>query len=397
MERKIFALVVVTSVFLALTDGCSADQWNGVNNICCPTDPKDPLWDDPFCTDARHQLEAARDAGYDGAGCRPEFPGFEGQAIDDGIETVCVPNEPDNFNAPQPLWVGPRGEDPGCPSEIGAFGDRRYNDLVVPDPGCPACICGPIEGSCSARPNSILLRADFCEVPQTYTSDFSAPENWDGSCTSLHAMPAGAECPVGSGIPCAQSIYSSALLDPVEGCEPIPVPVPQAHSDEPSWKNRVLSCNATPIDFSCPGNNTKRFAALPDGWRHCVRHQEKGIQECPSDSKYTERVIAYSGKGYDDTRKCTECGCKASGGACYGTFNVYEDEQCTKFVNGNLLNSETYECSNVKPGQAIGSKELVDLTYIAGKCEPTGGLAIGTVEENDADAVTWCCMRELHD
>jgi hypothetical protein len=45
------------------------------------------------------------------------------------------------------------------------------------------------------------------------------------------------------------------------------------------------------------------------------------------------------------------------------------------------------------PGIAVGSKELVDMTYVPGKCAPTGGLAIGTVEENDADAVTWCCLE----
>lgn len=395
MEPKIIALVIVTcSGLIALGNGCNAEEWTGGGTSCCPTDPADPEYWDTLCTENRGKLAAARDAGYDGAGCVSVFPGYEGQAMDEAIETVCVPNAPDNFHPPQPLWVGPRAKDPGCPSEIGAFGDVRYNDLVVPDPGCPACVCGPVEGSCSPRPNSILLRGDFCEVSQAYTTDFSAPESWDGSCTNINAVPAGAECPIGSGIPCAQSIYTSALLDPVEGCEPIPLPVPKLHSDSPTWDTRVLSCNATPLDFACPNHDAERFAVLPEGWRHCVRHQEKGIHECPSGSKYTEQVIAYSGNGYTDTRKCTECGCKASGGTCFGTFNVYEDEQCTKFINGNLLNSETYECSNLKPGQAVGSKELVDLTYIAGKCAPTGGLAIGTVGKNDADAVTWCCWAD---
>lgn len=39
------------------------------------------------------------------------------------------------------------------------------------------------------------------------------------------------------------------------------------------------------------------------------------------------------------------------------------------------------------------SKELVDLTYVPGKCAPAGGVATGTVEKNDADAVTWCCLE----
>jgi hypothetical protein len=74
-------------------------------------------------------------------------------------------------------------------------------------------------------------------------------------------------------------------------------------------------------------------------------------------------------------------------------MNVYEDEQCTTFVDMASLNSETYGCSNVVPGVAVGSKELVDLTYLPGTCAPTGGLPIGTVEKDDAEAVTWCCLN----
>lgn len=393
MAPKIALLISLTcTVLIVVADGCTGDYWTGDPSICCPTDPKDPRYDDEMCVDNRNKLMAARDAGYDGAGCVSVFPGYEGQAKDESIESVCIPNAPNDFDPPQPLWVGPTNEAAVCTPEIGAFGGREYKGLVPPVPVCPACVCGAVEGSCSPRPNSIQLRADFCDVFPTYTSDFSAPESWDGSCTNLHAMPAGAECPVGSGIPCAQSVYTSALPEPVEGCKPIPVPVPKLHSDWPTWDTQVLSCNATPIDLACPDHDSTRFAVLPTGWRHCVRSQEKGIHECPSGSKYKDQVIAYTDRGFIDTRDCTECGCKAAGGVCYGTFNVYEDEQCTKFVNMNVSNSETYGCTNVTPGQAVGSKELVDLMYVPGKCEPTGGVPIGTVDENDAEAVTWCCL-----
>jgi hypothetical protein len=407
MERKLIALAIVTSLGLvALADGCTGEQWTGSNSVCCPTDPKDPVWDDPICVEGREWDAYRKDAGIDGAGCSPpNYPASEQQS-DEAVESVCVPNAPNDFDPPQPLWVGPKEEDPGCVPEIGAFGGREYNDLDVPDPGCPACVCGPIDGSCSPRPNSILIRADYCEALETYTTDFSAPENWDGSCTNINAMPPGAECPVGSGNLCTQSIYTSSLLDPVEKCEPIPMPVPKAradiasssvptanaHSDLPTWSTHVLSCNATPIDLACPDHDSKRFAVLPKDWRRCVRHRDKGIYECPSGSKYKDQVIAYSDTGYTDTRQCTKCGCKASGGTCYGTFNVYEDDQCTKFVDMATLYSDTYGCSNVAAGVGVGSKELVDLTYLPGECKPTGGLAIGTVEKDDAEAVTWCCM-----
>lgn len=407
MNRKLILIFIVTSFgFVALADGCTGEQWTGAVEGCCPTDPRDPGWDDDDCVEGRQWMAYMKDAGIDGAGCSPPmWPSGEPQS-NEAVEGVCVPNAPDGFDPPQPLWIGTTADDPGCLPEIGAFGDRRYNDLVVPDPGCPACVCGPIDGSCSPRPNTILIRAAYCDALETYTTDFSAPENWDGSCTNINAMPAGAECPVGSGISCVQSIYTSSLLDPVEKCEVIPVPVPKAradaaslsaptanaHSDLPTWRTHVLSCNATPIDLACPDHDSKRFAVLPKGWRRCVRHRDKGIYECPSDSKYANQFIAYSDKGYKDTRQCTECGCKAAGGVCYGTLNVYEDEQCTKFVNMANLNSETHDCSNFGPGVGAGSKELVDLTYVPGKCEPTGGVAIGTVEKDDAEAVTWCCL-----
>ena len=394
MHRKfgLLLFVATASGFVALADGCTGPFWTGGVEGCCPTDPKDPGWDDDDCVEGRQWMAYMEDAGIDGAGCSPPMWPSSELNTDEVLETVCIPNAPDNFHPPQPLWVGPRNEDPGCLAEIGAFGDRRFKDLVVPPPSCPECVCGPIEGSCSARPNSIHLRTDYCDVLQTYTSDFSAPENWDGSCTNLHAMPANAECPENSGVPCAKAIYTSSLLDPVEGCKPIAVPIPSLYSDSITWENSVISCNATRVDLACPDHDSVRFAALPKNWRHCVRHQEKGIHECPSGSKYVNQIIAYEDRGYTDTRQCTECGCKAGGGSCYGTFNVYEDEQCMNFLSMNSINSETSDCANFPPGVAVGSKELVDLTYIPGKCEPTGGIFLGNVEKNDSEATTWCCM-----
>ncbi|HRI71647.1 MAG TPA: hypothetical protein PK156_45760, partial [Polyangium sp.] len=72
MQRKIIGLVIVTSFGLvALADGCSADQWTGTNSVCCPTDPKDPGWDDAMCVEGRAWMAYMKDAGIDGAGCSP--------------------------------------------------------------------------------------------------------------------------------------------------------------------------------------------------------------------------------------------------------------------------------------------------------------------------------------
>ncbi|MBK9258223.1 MAG: hypothetical protein IPM54_00115 [Polyangiaceae bacterium] len=148
MDKKLIPIFVVTSFgFVALADGCTGEQWTGAVEGCCPTDPRDPSWDDEDCEEGRRWMAYMKDAGIDGAGCSPPmWPSGEPQS-DESVESVCVPNAPNDFDPPQPLWVGPKEQDPGCTPEIGAFGGREYKDLDVPDPGCPACICGPIDGS----------------------------------------------------------------------------------------------------------------------------------------------------------------------------------------------------------------------------------------------------------
>jgi hypothetical protein len=161
----------------------------------------------------------------------------------------------------------------------------------------------------------------------------------------------------------------------------------------------VLSCSSTPLQEACKqAASTQCLPSLPNeaGWRYCVRHQDEngGVFACPSsiDSPFSEQVIAYT--DFVDTRKCTECACKASGGECYGTLRVYKDNSCStnELVSG-MMSSEIILCSNLLgPGDAVGSKEMTGVTYIPGKCEPKGGLAIGDAYPDEATAATWCCM-----
>lgn len=375
-----------------VANGCGKNyNFDGIVGTC--DDPNDPGWLDPRCIAKRCKVDASvegcdagtdEDAGTSSARC----------------SGTCVSNAPNEFAAPQLVYVGePKAKySYSCPSEVGAFGGREYRDLITPNPGCPACICGPIEGSCSARPDNIVVRAGTCNVSQPATVDFSAPENWDGSCTNVNAVAAGLECPPNSGIPCAQSVYSSTLLEPVQGCEPIPLPVPRATSDTPRWATMVISCKSTPLYETCEqAASTQCMPSLPKeaGWRYCARHNDAGVQPCPSsiDSPFSEQIIAYT--DVVDTRKCTECACKASGGSCHGTLRVYKDNACStnEALTMEGVTSEIPLCSNLSmPGEAIGSKELTDLTYIPGQCEPTGGLAIGTAYPDESTAVTWCCM-----
>lgn len=387
---------------IAVVQGCSGDLTADCYN------PKSDAYNMPGCVQARANDV---DAGADGA------DGSDGSESSDGSSSAraceCVPNPPNHFHAPQPFWIGESNKDAPdhCPPEIGAFGALQFADLHVPTPGCPKCVCGEIKGTCSPTPTTISIRAGTCNEPQAYTTNFNVPVGWDGSCTNDKALPAGAECPPGSGIPCAQSIYVSAFPDPIEGCEVVPPPSPSAkdenqvqekptggpsssNTDLPWWGQVALSCSASSPgpDSECGLDSLTCRSKLPEGWRHCVRHEDPGIHECEVNSEYTERFITYPDDAKIDNRICTACGCKASGGLCYGTFSVFEDDACTVPVTTDGLGSITYDCNDVIPaGRAIGSKSMTNIEYVPGKCQPTGGVAIGTVELDETKAETWCC------
>ena len=125
-----------------------------------------------------------------------------------------------------------------------------------------------------------------------------------------------------------------------------------------------------------------------------MRHNDPGVHACPSliDSDFSEQLIAFS--AYVDTRKCTECKCKASGGSCHGSLRLYKDNACsTNELVAEGLTSENILCSNFSMvGTAVGSKEMTDIVYVPGSCTPTGGLAIGDAYPDEATAATWCCM-----
>jgi hypothetical protein len=161
----------------------------------------------------------------------------------------------------------------------------------------------------------------------------------------------------------------------------------------------VLSCNPSEVHGACDEvASTKCLPPLPPepGWGYCVRHTQLGEHACPSGSVFSKQFVSYA--KYIDTRKCTECGCKAGGGTCHGIFRVYSDDSCsTNEIAADLITSDMTVCANVTAGEAIGSKELTDLAYVPGKCVPTGGLSVGTAYPDESTAVTWCCMTSPDD
>lgn len=312
---------------------------------------------------------------------------------------TCVKNGPIEFDPPRPVFIGtPAKYLFGCPAEIGDTGSRAFSGFHAPEQGCPTCVCDSPEGTCSTKPNSLFVRPNLCAGPQVVSLDFGGPANWDGSCTSVNAVSQGAECPSGSGIFCAQSIDSTELLEAVETCKPLALPVPKFTGDHPWWDDMVLACNSSVLPGECTeAASTRCLPAVPldePEWTYCVRR--KGVHPCPSqfDSMYTEQVIAYPSTAYTDTTACTACTCTPTGGACFGTLRVYSDDICsTNEITAHAVGSGMTNCNDFPPvGPALGSKEITDVVYVPGQCVPSGGELTGSIELHDNEAVTWCCI-----
>ena len=315
----------------------------------------------------------------------------------------CVRNGPIGFDAPRPVYVGSAANYLfGCPPEIGDTGSRAFSGFHEPAQGCPTCLCDAPEGSCSTKPNALFVHPNLCAGPQTETVDFDGPPNWDGACTNVNAIPQGAECPPGSGIFCAQSIDSAELLEAVETCKPRELPVPKFTGDRPWWDKMVLACHSSVLPGECAeAAATTCLPSVPSDepeWTYCVRRM--GVHPCPSefDSTFTEQYVAYPSNAYTDTTSCTKCTCTPSGGACFGTLHVYPDDSCsTNEIVAEPIGSGMTNCSNLPPtGEALGSKEITDVVYLPGQCEPSGGEPTGSVELHDSEAVTWCCLPTKH-
>jgi len=135
-------------------------------------------------------------------------------------------------------------------------------------------------------------------------------------------------------------------------------------------------------------------ADLGPEWLTCV-HQ-KGIHnlsDCP-DAYNASVHRLYPYEPIDD-RGCIECSCGAPvGSACIGYLRTYRDDACSQEGVTLQIGSMGEGCTNVIPqGQAVDSKRVTDLAYLAGTCGPTGGEPKGIATGNAANAVTFCCMK----
>lgn len=354
-----------------------------------------PCPDNYVCEEDGACVPPGGDAGTDAAS--------DGTSSAIGCTGPCIPRRPDGWSEPRAVWIGDPGNAPlFCPENMDmGLRTRAFADLVWEYGTCEPCGCKAPTGTCTKLPESIEVRAATCGAAGT-SSPFGGPDGWDGSCTNANAIPAGAECPAGSGKLCAQSIAVSPLGPPVEdGCEPVVIPALEPpHAAKPTmsgptwtWKTHAISCYLPTCEDpkeAC----VRTLAPLPEGFAHCV--SLPGVHACPEGWKAKE-LVAYDDDtaGAIDGRSCTACECGAPiGGGCLAHVRTFEDGACSKLIYDDPISSFSLDaqCTNLAlAGLAIGSKEITPPEYIPGACASSGGEPTGAVVPNPERAVTFCC------
>ena len=386
-------MVLLGGIWVALGAGCGTVPESSIWR-CEP----DALIPTPGCIQ-----DAGTDAPPDDAGdADPDGPTADnGRCPVETHDCVPLPEGDDAFrwHADPPLlvWFGDNveGEEnqPKCPADTApAVQARMFSDLIAPPATCDACQCKPATGDCGPVPTSITVRAGTCDDSGAAAVPFDGPAGWDGSCTAVNALPQGAECPPGSGVPCLQSIEIGPLPPPQnEKCEVDVVEVPKAVERITKWQTTSLACRGENDTSLCDdaGKMCLPQALFPQRiciWREGLHTDcPKNYQGEPARWMYPEEV--------KEGRGCTECACGApNGGACVSSLRLFEDGACAAQFQEQTTASLGGECDAIFPsGRALGSKETSPAMYMAGACEASGGEPYGQAMVDVDNAVTFCC------
>lgn len=382
--RSFLFVALAASIFCSI-QACSAPD-NFHYDTC---DPKIPSLVSSWCRDADAGTDAETDAAPDGPSLGPEAA-----CLDKGGECVPIPSDDNAYKwlGPAAVWFGAASEKPtSCPFE-GTFYGAKYAGLNAPPLDCAQCECEKAKGNCAGVPDSISVGTTMCMMGGVSTP-FDGPGGWNGACTEANAIPAGAQCPPGSGTPCVQSISWSALPGPQdETCAVKTNTIPKLTDASISWEKAAVICDSSLAQDLC---NDGQKLCIPDvfwPWTQCVwLDGEYEENECPVGYGFSHHVL------YDevpiDTRSCTECSCGAPiGGSCIANFSIFKDATCATEIQNQTISSEMPDCDPIFPaGVAIGSKSITNHEYLSGTCAASGGEPIGNAVEDDTKATTFCC------
>jgi hypothetical protein len=353
-------------------------------------DPPRKMWDPCCMTEAcpGHNVFLPADAGV---------PSNEPDAGDAGTDAhastcdgKCVPANPEGWWGPVLLWHGPVNQEPLCPGQAPIDFYHGRADLSVDSISCGQCVCDAPTGTCSL-PSKFTAASSTCQSmgPTTIYSSFDPPPAWDGSCTALGSIPAGALC---NGVPCVKSLTIAPLTLTEDGCTPHAIGAEPPSRLTDWWTTAAVGCQLNDI-HACDGGKEvcAPFAnsSLP-GFSTCVFRDVGVDKECPKD--YPERHVFYD--DFDDTRACTECTCNPpQGSQCTAVASIFKDAACSvpiPLITGITADAEPF-CYNPPPGSALGSKTVSAPTYTPGSCAPTGGELTGAVSL--LGEAVFCCLQ----
>ena len=284
----------------------------------------------------------------------------------------CVSLPPLGWSLPALLWYGPEFMAPECPVDRArVVGYQGHADLMPP--ACFGCSCEAPTGSCELSPVLTAYANTGCTGVET---DWSAPDPWDGDCAETNPPLLG-----------ARSVKVDPLTMTESGCVPKKHDIPLAGA--PTWGTFARACLGNGFTMPCPdpGDYCAPTAAPPpEGFSQCVF--QKGDLACPLD--YPSKHVFY--EGATDLRECTECACGApQGGACTAKVSIYEGVMCSNLIATNQLGSTDPVCIEVLAGTELWSKNAIQVGYLPGMCEPSGGEPAGSVELLGPG--TFCCQE----
>ena len=389
MKNLRYAMVtlVVVSGIVVTVNGCAGQD--EVEGRCNPFDPPSIA---RACLDAgpgNGDVDAGTDAeaGTSGARSQPTCPGscVEGPSANNG-----------GAWSEKPLLFreGPTDEIPiDCPDGL-ARKWLLYRDLVAPPATCDKCECEESKGICTGMPTGIEARAALmCDMAAPSTS-FDGPAAWDGACTAENALMPQQECPPGSGVICAQSVFSPPMAGPSsESCKATQTPVP-TFSVSTTWKRAGIACGGEAPKGSCDPDSMYCVRELGPNWMQCV-WREGEHDACPENYN-SARYVMYDVLP-DDSRNCTDCTCGApEGSGCLANLRLYDDGACASQFAVNAISSFSPQCYNIiPPGRPIGGKAITDISYMPGTCQVSGGEPYGEAIADAKTAVTFCCLPLL--
>ncbi len=366
-EFSTFVGATVAGVFLGglllVGNGCTGGEFNFVYH--CKPDAGD---------------ECARDGGVDGAGLSPESLTCEERGGD------CVDLGTSKFTEnPFLAWIGDfNASMPECPERATSEYYMGYGGLYVFPPACEKCTC--------SAPTCVLPHAigidpiDGC--PSGIVDNYTAPQGWDGSCSSPQIWP---------GQNVASVWVPSATVSECMPSTPKPMdppkfaPSPTNFANGVFWETSVKACRGI-ADGSCAISGQTCVPSAtppPPEFRYCVEYSlpvdELNLPECPA--VFPERHVFY--EKTEGEMECTECKCSAPvNSQCVASFSVFQSPVCGTSPLPHFENVVGGGCHTVMPWPvgAISAKMAIDSP---GKCEPTGGELVGEVKP--INPTVFCC------